>query len=136
MKLSIDCIRDVLMELEALDMGSFGLEHFPESVKKYGETQVSYTFAKLKEARYIMGDVAMDEGGYYHFFQVQCMTYSGHQLLAQIRDEKRWTTVKTILSSVRDYSLSAITAASEGVTKAAIDKVLGELDGGEPVIRL
>lgn len=134
MKLDINCVRDLLTELETLDMGCFGIDSFPKSLKKHSEKQITYTFAKLVEAGYVMGDIPMDESGHYHFNYVCCMMYPGHQLIDQVRDEKRWGAVKAVLSSVRDYSLSAITAASEGMTKAAIERVLNDLDGGVPII--
>ena len=57
---------------------------------------------------------------------INYLTYSGHEFLERIRDEKRWGKVKGILNTVRDYSLSAISAIAEGVTSAAITSYLSQ----------
>lgn len=47
MKLNIDCIRDVLLELETLPIGWYDITSFQNSVEKYGTDNVLYTLPPL-----------------------------------------------------------------------------------------
>lgn len=59
------------------------------------------------------------------FSAVESMTYAGHELLENIRDDGRWKAVTTGLAAVRNYSLSAISSLAEGITAGAISAYLG-----------
>ncbi|MBC3938549.1 hypothetical protein D4A47_06415 [Anaerotruncus massiliensis (ex Liu et al. 2021)] len=52
------------------------------------------------------------------------MTLSGHEFLESIRDDDRWKRIKSGLSAIRNFSLSAISSIAEGVTSAAITAYL------------
>ena len=135
MKLDVECIRDILLETESFEMGCYAIDSYQKQVQAHGEDAVVYTIAKLHEAGYVEADIGMDEGGFYHLTCVYCMRYSGHQLLDRIRDEKHWSVTKKILAAVKDYSLSAISSVSEGVTAAAINAALEKLaPTGFPII--
>lgn len=121
MKLDMDCVRDILLEFEELPLACHTPCSFPSSIAQHGEDAVCYTLAKLSEGKYINADVQRFPNGQYDFYGIYDMTFSGHQFLAKIRDEQQWGAVKKGLSAVRNYSLSAISSISEGITAAAIN---------------
>lgn len=55
---------------------------------------------------------------------VKYLTFAGHEFLASVRDDSRWKRLKKALPSIRNYSLDAIKALSEGMTSAAINAYL------------
>ena len=120
MRLDMDCVRDVLLEFEDLPLGCYTPYSFPISIAEHGEDEVCYTLAKLGEGKYINADIRRHPSGQYDFYGIYDMTFSGHELLAEIRDPERWKKVKSGMSAVRSYSLSAISAIAEGMTAAGI----------------
>jgi hypothetical protein len=53
------------------------------------------------------------------------LTPSGHQFLADIREDTNWNKVKSVLKKVGSFSISAITQAAAGVVQADMQKHLG-----------
>lgn len=115
MKLDIDCVRDVLLTIEKLSMGCHGIDAFVKQTAKYGEENVQYTLAKLVEADFLIADIPMDEGGYYHYISVYCMKYAGHQFLDTIREPKIWKQTKSIAEKVGVFSIDFITKIATSV---------------------
>ena len=126
MRLDLDCVRDILLELEELPLDCHTPYSFPGSIARYGEDEVCYTLAKLSEGKYINADVSRLPSGQYDFYGIFDMTFGGHEFLAKIRDTGQWKNVKKGLSAVRNYSLSAISSVAEGVTAAAINAYLSK----------
>lgn len=120
MKLDMDCVRDVLLELEGLPLDCHTPCSFSNSVSIHGMDNVCYTLAKLEEGNYINAEVQRLTSGQYDFYGIYDLTFSGHEFLAKIRDPKQWRVVKRGLLAVRDYSLSAIESVAQGVTAASI----------------
>ena len=54
------------------------------------------------------------------------LTVAGHDLIAKIRDNGRWSGIKKALPAIRNYSLDAINALSQGMTSAAITAYLSK----------
>lgn len=94
MKLDIDCVRDVLLELEELPIDCHTPVSFPKSNSVHGEENVEYTLAKLKEAGYINADIRQYPNGQYDFYGIYDLTFSGHEFLNSIRTPGVWTRLK------------------------------------------
>ena len=120
MKLDMDCVRDVLLELEGFPLDCHTPYSFQTSIARHGENEVCYTLAKLSEGKYINSDIRRHPNGQYDFYGIYDMTFAGHELLAEVRDPERWKKVKASMSAIRSYSLSAISAIAEGMTAAGI----------------
>lgn len=122
MKLDLDCIRDILITMEKLPFdGALRIDELYTALSEYEPEVIHYTALKLIEADLIEGVCFdRDDWNISHVHSVLDITFAGHQYLAKIRDDKRWGIVKRGLSSIRDYSLSAIGAIAEGATSAAI----------------
>ena len=94
MKLRLECVKDVLEELEELPIGSHNLTAFQKSIEKHGEDDVLYTLVKLSEAEYINADVRRTMDGCPHIGGIFYLTFAGHEFLNIIRPPKIWERVK------------------------------------------
>lgn len=136
MKLNISCVRDLLLLLEEKPFYTVNEHGFIESqivsffdicteLPQYSSSDIYYTLSLLDDAGFLSlitqwGDDSLI------FCAVESMTYAGHELLENIRDEGRWKAVTTGLAAVRNYSLSAIASLAEGITAGAINAYLGQ----------
>lgn len=133
MKLNPDCIRNILLAIEdqhapkdnllqpEMRIKDFELSPFTE---QYSRQEIVYTLLKLEEADLINSTHRFSDGGEVCIFLVSSLTFNGHQYLEKIRNENNWKKIKTISSKVGDFSLLAIEKIAEGVTSAAISKLL------------
>lgn len=94
MKLQLECVKDILEELEELPIGSHNLHTFQKSIDKYGEDDVIYTLAKLSEAEYINADVRRTMDGRPHIGGIFDLTFAGHEFLNSIRLPGTWERIK------------------------------------------
>ena len=137
MKLKPDCIRDVLLQVEKLHtitvredgdvaFGALMIDDLYEALPKYNKEDIFYTVYNLGQAGLL--DISLSHGDdSVTFCAITCITYDGHQLLEKIRDTKRWTLIRSILSPIRDYSLDAINQAANGAASGAITAALAQL---------
>ena len=129
MKLDLECVRSVMLCLESnlrivdsngtLEKPGMSLEALCELLPDYRKEDIFYSLYNLDQAGYINISVKWLNLAVYYCF-INHITYSGHEFLEGIRDTNRWSKIKGISASVRDYSLSAISSIAEGVTSAAI----------------
>lgn len=134
MKLNYDCMRAALLYLEKQEYYTESEDHIVE-YDPVGITQISETLPEysLVELYYALKN--LDEAGYIELLEIESdygvarayinrITFKGHEFLEKIKDAGRWSSVKKVLSSVKDYSLLAINAAASGVTEALISKYI------------
>lgn len=136
MRLNHDCLRDILLCVEEhtglrkscsfVDVGLSGTSDFLGASyclreyqillqKKYENEQLIYHVRYCLDAALIKGS---NNG---NVIQINDLTPEGHELLAKIRDPERWPKVKKAVSSIKDYSLSALSSIAEGITSATIN---------------
>lgn len=123
MKLDMDCVRDILLlcESDLVEKPLSGDYFFQKYQEKWTQPELKYCLSKMIEGQLIEAlHLNKDCDLSAQVFFVRSITWSGHQFLENIRDEKRWAGVKTALSGIRNYSLSAVSAVAEGITSAAI----------------
>ena len=135
MKLNLECIRSVMLTLESelsfadngdcLTKNDVALEHLCELLPEYQKEDIFYSLFNLDQAGYLRISVHWGNGSVYECI-VNYMTYNGHEFLNEIRDDKRWNKVKSITTTIRNYSLSAVSSIAEGVTSAAISSFLSK----------
>ncbi|MDD6642719.1 MAG: DUF2513 domain-containing protein [Firmicutes bacterium] len=134
MVLNYECVRDVLLYLEAQDYfiptDSGVVEYCPVCIEQicsdlpdYGESDVFYTLFNLGQAGYIDTTMLDSDNGIMDI-RVNYITFQGHEFLSKIKDNGHWSSVKKGLSVVRDCSLSAIGAIAQGITGALIDSYI------------
>ena len=124
MKLDIDCVRDILLEFEDLPVGCHTPYSFPKSISENGIENVEYTLAKLKEAGYINADIRLYPSGQYDYCGIYNMTFSGHQFIEKIRDNKVWAKTKTVAAGVGSFSFDLITQIATSVITGLISRHL------------
>jgi hypothetical protein len=126
LKMNIDCIRDVLLELESFPMGCYVVDSFEQSIRKHGKPDVVYSLMKLAEAEYINANYVRTMDGRPHITAVFDMTFRGHEFLEKIRSDTIWSTnIKPILSSIGSISFDAITQIASSVITSLISARLG-----------
>ncbi len=125
MKLNIDCVRDVLLELESFPMGSCSIESFENSISKYGRDDVTYTLMKLIEARYINAKYQRSITGDIRFMDFYDMTFQGHEFLEKIRSDTVWNQkLKPVFTAIGSMSLEAISSvANSAITSLVLTKL-------------
>ena len=124
MKLNHDCIRDLILYLEKnLELNSYinikGLE-----LKNYSSEDIIYTALKLEEAGFINGKAQYADGGIIYIFLVSSLTYSGHNFIDNIRDNKVWKKTKSTLST---FSSTSIAIAGEVASKVLLGMISNSL---------
>ena len=127
MRLDIDCVRDVMLELEGFPIGSFHVSSFKESIEKYGYDAVVYTLTKLIEADFINagGDRTMD--GLFHIGSIVDLTFQGHQFLEAIREKSVWLKTKSILSRIGASGFSLVSQVATSILTDAASTYLKNL---------
>lgn len=133
-KLNPDCVRKVLLCLENVEtyvmdedgdirLHGIFIEELFEKIPDYTKPEIYYTLSMLEDGGFLNMTSSHGNNALQHC-HISSLTYAGHELLESIRDDGRWKFVKSGLSAVRNYSLSAVEAIAEGATSAAISSYL------------
>lgn len=123
MRLNLDCMRDVLLCLEGLEIdAAISDSQIMEELVLYDWADVRYTLYKLVEADFISAEyrpVSVDLNKPCSALFVTDITYNGHQFLADVRSPKVWQHCKKVLDDLEVYSVhGAAKVAFELITKA------------------
>ena len=137
MVLNMDCLRDVLIVIEqhqryiSTPDGVVSNENLPlttlcDLLPVYPREDVYYAAFQAEQAGFLKiggtpawGGVTLDE-------EIEYLTFAGHEFLASVRENSRWKALKKALPAIRNYSLDAINALSQGMTSAAITAYLSK----------
>ncbi len=123
MKLNQDCIRDLLLYLEeTLKLNDY-LSISNISLKNYSSEELLYTADKLYEAGYLKCSRKVYDNTDLMIF-VSSITYSGHQFLDNIRDDKVFEKTKSILSGFKSVSIEIISETASKVITNLINQQL------------
>lgn len=122
MKLDIDCVRDVLLEFEEFPLNCHTPYDFKKSIAKHGESAVEYALAKLNEAGYIRADIRSFQNGLYDYYGIFDITFSGHQFLEKIRDNKVWSKTKSMASAAGSRAFDVITQIATSIITEIISR--------------
>ena len=123
MKLNQDCIRDLLLYLEEnLKLNDY-LSISNISLKNYSSEELLYTADKLYEADYLKCSRKVYDNTDLMIF-VSSITYSGHQFLDNIRDDKVFAKTKSILSGFKSVSIDIISETASKVITNLINQQL------------
>lgn len=131
MKLNPDCIRDVLLYLEAelevdLEKQNFtriSLKQIKEHFENiYFEEDIWYTVYNLREMRYISGNLGDTGRRLMMFCEIDNITPYGHQFLNTIRPKSIWDATKSGASKIGITSLSALSTIAMEITKSVVTR--------------
>lgn len=124
MKLSPDCIRDILMKLETMTDGH-SVFFFPNSAEfsertmlreKYSDDEIYYHLRQCSMEGFIT-DAEFGTNGSIH---LKDLSPKAHAFLADIRSEKVWNSVMKIAGDVGSKSLNAIIQITSNVISELI----------------
>lgn len=125
MKLNIDCMRAILLEVENVSYGkSLPFQSLVSELPNYSTDDISYSVLKLKEAEYIKAST-LNADNTTMIIAINDITYNGHQFLESIRDNNVWKKTKAIASKIGATSVSAITQIASSVVASIIKSTLG-----------
>lgn len=116
MKLSIDCVKDILAAVENKAFGeTFTISNLASQIH-YSEDQLEYTCLKLYEAGYLdITTVTVPRRTVPGIYSINELTYDGHELLGTISSNKVLETTKKICAEIGVSSLKGISQVAFGV---------------------
>jgi hypothetical protein len=109
MKLSKDCVRNLMLFVESLDTPGAGKVQIIEFGKEnyYSQEELIYTIQKLKEANYIDSTLVYGDNKV-SWFNRNSVTYDGHQFIDTIKDNLVWAHVKEEASKLKDVPINIL----------------------------
>lgn len=107
MKLNPDCIRDILLLVEKCSdfdhVTEYRFDQPFSELSDYSHDELTYHIRQCEKAGLI------DDVHYYtDSIDIQDLTPSGHEFLANIRENKIWNSVKSVASQIGSESLSTL----------------------------
>lgn len=122
MKLNHDCVRDLLIFLEnnLTYQNSYWISDI--ELSDYSHDDLLYTAEKLYEAGYIDCDIIKTLSSNQPQILIKEITWNGHELLDNIRDNSVWTKIKKKLSGFASVSLPIINSVGASIITDLISK--------------
>lgn len=127
MKLNPDCVRDILLEIEATTDLSHYQKFSPGSIteerfSKYSEDELFYHMKQCELSGFLNG-VSWDMSG---GCSILYLSPRGHQFLENIREDNNWNKTKKIAKNVGSSSLNVLTDIASKVVASLITAQLGQ----------
>lgn len=129
MKLKQDCVRYVLLSLEAqgigmLNQGAQGSDIVKQlSNEKFSADDITYTLWQLADGKFINANCDRYAMGV--SIIVFDITWQGHDLLDSIRDDKVWSQTKKATSSLKSVSIGVLKNVATAVLSGMIKQATG-----------
>lgn len=130
MKLDYDCLRSLLLKLEAsenldddLHYQYMTLDDMAEALPKFPKSMIAYTTLKAKEGDLINASI-MNADGCIYACTYSSLTYDGHQFLENIRNDSIWDKTKSI---AKEISCSSLRSLASIAGKVAFDVIQSQL---------
>lgn len=129
MQLNLDCIRDILFEVEAHSSYGNFYAYNPENLpcdsflSKYNCDTVMYHIRQCSLSGYLF-NVNWE---LFNYVGIEDLTPEGHAFLSNIRTIERWSKTKSIISKVGGAALKLVSATAEGITTALINQYMQEV---------
>lgn len=127
MKLDLDCVRDILLEVEKCRYNeALPISTLEKRLTKHFNEDIRYNCLKLYEAKYIDAVcISIDNSALPYICEIRDITYKGHEFLANIRNEKSWDNVKEIGKKVGFLGLGSAFEIAAGIASSTIKQHLG-----------
>lgn len=108
MQLNLDCMREILLEVEKLGLNErLPLKKLHEQLNHYSLDEIIYNTAKLNEADFIKV-VSKKYAANSTIVSIIDITYEGHQFLASIRNKSVWEDIKASALAIGSFSIPII----------------------------
>lgn len=125
MKLNPDCIRSILLTMESAPYGKeLPFQQVLDSLPKYTSDDISYSVLKMVEGDLIRANLKVYDNKI-HIYKLIDITYTGHQFLAEIRDNKVWGGIKSVSKKIGVNSVPALTMIASNVVTSLIKAHFG-----------
>lgn len=125
MKLSHDCVRDIMLFIEENLTYGYYVDASTLELSGYSQEDLLYSADKLLEAGYLDGTKKNYIGSAIPDIRINSITWSGHQFLDNIRDDGVWKDTKNVLSKFSSASLSLVSNIAAQVITSLVQKQLG-----------
>ena len=119
MQLKLDCVREVMLQLEKCAKNeNSDVKLLNKALPEFSEDDIQYTCLKLHEAGYIDAyvkfrpSIKRDE---VHW--ITGITFQGHEFIAAIKDHKMWAKIQTVCSEIGNYTVTAILEISNRIAQ-------------------
>lgn len=122
MRLNPDCIRDILLEIESFskygEMYVYDPNHLPDGsfLTNYDSDVVMYHIRQCSQCGYLFNT----NWTHFEYVGVEDLTPSGHEFLANIREDTTWNKVKDASIKIGATSLSSLAQIASNVISAII----------------
>lgn len=122
MELSHELERDMMLSIEKSDKYDPSSEVLDDLRSKgYEDPQIAYTAQKLYEGHLIEKKPSIDPTGVCCSSATGNLTYEGHQILDNIRDDSVWSKAKEkVAEVVSSASISIIAGAAQSYIKSKL----------------
>ena len=122
MRLNPDCIRDILLSVEAATDGETFFHYDKENViheklQKYKHNEILYHFSQCNMAGLIEGFQPYDAGDY---VTICDLSPEGHEFLANIRSNSIWSKVKDIAVKIGTPALGSMLQIAENLASQIV----------------
>ena len=119
MEMNVDCIRSVLLVLEAnlkVQWIKGRITFHPISwrelegileLSEFSQEDIIYALVKLREAGYIRC-IVEEKDNYMDKLSPYDITYEGHEFLRNVKEDQVWSTIKKVIEKVGSTSLTLI----------------------------
>ena len=124
MKLNHDCVRDLLLYIEENSSYTDTIHLNSLTLKEYLTDDILYTADKLIEAGFLDCIRLRSLGSSKPDIKVKSITFEGHKFLDNIRDNKVWSTTKSVLSKFTSTSIGIVSDIASQVISNIISKQL------------
>lgn len=122
MKLNIDCVRDVLLEIEEQNVYVNGKIVKPDHhsisnskrCKRYEMDDIRYTIYELLQSGLIAGTVTPNNENF-KISWIDRITPEGHTFIGNIKDDGIFSKIKKALSGFKDIGLSMIVPIAQDI---------------------
>ena len=128
MKLNPDCVRDILLTVEETSSFNrytcYSVDDMNfDRLRKYSHEEIIYHIKQCNESHLISGVQSYDCGDE---INIQDLTPSGHQFLANIRSETNWQKTKEIANKSGSVALNILETISRGIAEGAASALLDQ----------
>lgn len=125
MKLNLDCVRDVLIEMESFPLGCYNVTSFTNIIPKHSWDDINYTLYKLAEAGFIIATYELRPDGQVRINVVYDITFKGHEFLAGIKSQDIWSRISETIKQGGAASLQVISKVAVELGVEVFKKKLG-----------
>lgn len=136
MKLNHNCVRDVLLFLEAepyvitnsdgdVEFVGVWFHSICDKLPHYPQEVIYYTLSKLAEGGYLDMSTQWASGSL-NACCVNYITYSGHEFLEKIKPDTVWERTTKIAGVIGNFGLQMLSTIAESATNALVDRMLLE----------